>query len=459
MLLKSLQPGESGGVADLGSLVADALPDGLTLVDHRGLICLMNNTAEVINGLDRRTCIGRPLSRWVRDSVAGCNALVDAFESGASVNQIHTSAKGQEFLVSTHFISGGPGDGPLFAIIQRSLDTHEERVHLGRRADRYMSLGRPEPDEDAPDLILSKRTREIIEHGVRAMRLGSRILLTGESGVGKTAIAKAIHNRVAGSARPFVHVNCGSIPESLFESELFGYERGAFTGALQRGKKGLVEAANGGTLFLDEIGETPLAAQAKLLKFLEDGAVQRLGAVDTKAVSTRIVAATNRDLFDMIQHGGFRKDLFFRISTLSLEVPPLRESREVVPQLLQRFTALFARKRRQPLELSEACRQHLMAYAYPGNVRELQNIIEHLAIVSDERAEVSHLPHWVLTAGNRTDDGPPREAATQPTTLREAVREFESSLIEQAIRAHGSKRKAAEVLGVDIATVVRKSRN
>jgi transcriptional regulator with PAS, ATPase and Fis domain len=254
-------------------------------------------------------------------------------------------------------------------------------------------------------------------------------------------IARHLHETVCGSTRPFVQVNCGSIPETLFESEMFGYERGAFTGALQGGKKGLIESAAGGTLFLDEVGEIPLQCQAKLLKFLEDGSVQRVGGATSRRVDVRILAATNRNLETMIGAGLFRRDLFHRLKVLTIDVPPLREQPELIEPLIAKLLDRVN---------DEACRARLATYAYPGNVRELANILERLSVVCDSIATVSDMEEGAgpETIGQVIDD-------TMPLKVR--VRAYEHGLIDEAVRRHGSKRKAARALGVDIGTVVRKT--
>jgi transcriptional regulator with PAS, ATPase and Fis domain len=233
---------------------------------------------------------------------------------------------------------------------------------------------------------------------------------------------------------------------------MFGYERGAFTGALSGGKKGLIEAADAGTLFLDEVGEIPLAMQAKLLKFLETGSVQRVGGSAEKSVKVRIIAATNRKLEEMVRAGHFRRDLYYRLAVVPLHVRSLSESPELIGELIDHFVAGVNLQRDQPLAISDECRKHLMAYSYPGNIRELQNIIQQISVVATARADAIHLPEPVLmrhaAQPGRLDDG---------GTLKSRVRAYERQLIEAAIGRLGSKSKAAEALGVDIGTIVRKT--
>tara|TARA_B100001939_G_scaffold333622_1_gene333775 strand:- start:4471 stop:5202 length:732 start_codon:yes stop_codon:yes gene_type:complete len=223
-----------------------------------------------------------------------------------------------------------------------------------------------------------------------------------------------------------------------------------------------------GTLFLDEVGEIPLYCQPKLLQFLETGTVQRLGATTAKQVNVKIIAATNRNLEKMVAEDTFRKDLFYRLCVIRIKTPPLRETREIVPELIENFLAHLVKKRGRPLRFSKEAWTRLVTYDYPGNIRELQNIIEHLAVECDEVVKpenlldcITHASQYVSLGGGRQysmdDEGPPVPHPDQPENLKDLVRHFELTVIEKAIELHGSKRKAAQALGVDVATIVRKT--
>ncbi|MDD2706161.1 MAG: sigma 54-interacting transcriptional regulator, partial [Acidocella sp.] len=304
---------------------------------------------------------------------------------------------------------------------------------------------------EAPTLLFPETLEEQVRRAARAYRRRVRILLLGESGVGKTAIARHVHNQAAGRDAPFVHVNCGSIPETLFESEMFGYERGAFTGALQAGKRGYIETAKGGTLFLDEVGEIPLSSQAKLLKFLEDNTIQPVGSAVSKCIETTVITATNRDLRQMIAQGSFRGDLFYRIANFPVPIPPLRE-RSDKEALLDAILTKVNAGRQPRLRLSPPCRAMLLAAPLPGNVRELSSIIDYLDIVADEVATPAHLAEGLISP----------EPATTPLPvegkLKDMTATFEDQMIRAAIARHGSKREAARHLGIDGATLIRKLR-
>lgn len=446
------------------STIADLLPDGMIVVDRRGIICYFNSAAESFNEITRSEIVGHSVSEFVARSRVDSSSLPEAFANGARINQIVEDAGGRSYMLSTRCARKWRGEISCFVIIQRNLESIAKVAGSVSSDDTGLglSVGAPAFGDKEP-VIAGRATLALVERGLRAMALGSRVLMLGESGVGKTELARLLHRRSGQGERPFVHVNCGSIPDSLFESEMFGYEKGSFTGALSRGKKGLIEAAEGGTLFLDEVGEIPLHCQAKMLQVLEEGIVQRVGAISPRRLKVQIVAATNRDLLKMVDEGRFRRDLYYRLSVVTLVLPPLRERPELISQLLDRFIAAINRRRQQPLELTAECRRYLENYSFPGNIRELQNVIEHLAVVCDLTATAADLPF--VEPGLELQETPLElrgvgvsdPAALEGGYLRKMVRNFESRVIQAAISETGSKRKAAERLGVDIATIVRKS--
>jgi transcriptional regulator with PAS, ATPase and Fis domain len=280
------------------------------------------------------------------------------------------------------------------------------------------------------------------------------VLLHGETGAGKTYLARLIHRLGPSPERPFVHVNCASIPESLFEREMFGHVRGAFTDA-RESRPGLVEAAEGGTLFLDEIGELPAAAQPKLLQVLEEGAVRRLGATHAQRAHFRLIAATNRDLGEMLRQRAFREDLYYRCAVLEYRVPALRERRGEVPALLEYFLARNAPPGAGRPEITPAALALLSAYPWPGNLRELDNCIRRvLAYARGGPVEVRHLPerfHAPESVAAAAERGAPRSASAYvaPDDPDQEVR-----MIEEALRAEGGNRtRAARRLGMSRATL------
>jgi formate hydrogenlyase transcriptional activator len=275
----------------------------------------------------------------------------------------------------------------------------------------------------------------------------STVLVLGETGTGKELIAHAIHNLSARCGRPFVKLNCAAIPFDLLESELFGHEKGAFTGAVAQ-KIGRFEMADTGTLFLDEIGDLPLAVQPKLLRVLQEQEFERLGSGRTHHINVRLVAATHRDLAQMVAHNEFRSDLYYRLNVFPVLVPPLRERREDIRQLVQHFVEVFARRMGKHIEqIPETTMNAFIAYPWPGNVRELQNLIERAVIRSDDGVLPNPLP--------------PSQTNTIPTVAPQGtLREHEATLILQTLRAAGGMiggpRGAAARLGLKRTTLVSK---
>ncbi len=291
----------------------------------------------------------------------------------------------------------------------------------------------------------------------KVARTSSTVLITGESGTGKGIVARMLHeqsNRLSGQ---FVAVNCSAIPEQLMEAEFFGHTKGAFTSA-DRARKGLLLQADKGTIFLDEIGELPLHMQSKLLNVLEEKEVRPVGSEVARHVDVRIIAATNRDLADLSGRGGFREDLFFRLSMFQIALPPLRERREDIPGLI-RF--LLRSKRDIPEELSSIeidplAEEVLLSYSWPGNVRELDNVINRARILAeDNRITVSDLPSKII--GVTPLPGAAGEAIAAESPLRERVRKYESELMLRAVEeAGGDRRLAAQRLGISLSTLYRK---
>lgn len=279
------------------------------------------------------------------------------------------------------------------------------------------------------------------------------VLLLGESGTGKELVAQAIHEHSARADKPFVTVECAGLPEALFESELFGYEKGAFTGATQR-KPGLIESAAGGTLFLDEIGDIPLSMQVKLLRVLEMGLFRRVGGVEPLRADFRLIGATHRDLQEMVKSGQFRQDLYFRISTFPILIPPLRERREDLPLLIRSLLKRIAPGRE--LSLSPEAKACLMSYNFPGNIRELLNMLERASILVDGRQILpEHLPDAC------PDESPTAAAATAlPFGDVVSLEEMEKRYLRWALdRLPPSRREQAHALGVSERTLFRKIEN
>lgn len=303
-------------------------------------------------------------------------------------------------------------------------------------------------DEDTRLVGQSKAISDLKKMASQVAPEDSRVLITGENGTGKELVARMIHAASPRQRGPFVAVNCAALPEDLIESELFGYEKGAFTGAV-KAKPGRFEMAGGGTLFLDEIGEMSEKTQAKLLRAVEEGRITRLGGTAEIKTDVRIISATNKDLKKEISDGKFREDLFYRLAVLPIEIPPLRERREDIPLLVQHFADRFCKKRGRPSKKFSADAMKLFSnYAYPGNIRELANYVERIVIMASgdsiKAADVEmFIPHLVEKA---------------PTgTLKAACEQFEREYIKSSIaRADGNMTRAAEILGLERSHLYKK---
>jgi two-component system, NtrC family, response regulator HydG len=295
-----------------------------------------------------------------------------------------------------------------------------------------------------------RRTMRLVEQVADS---SATVLILGESGAGKELFARTIHELSARRSGPFVAVNCAALPETLLESELFGYEKGAFTGAAAR-REGRFEAADGGTLFLDEVGDLSLVTQPKILRVLQEGEFERLGATRMIRVDVRIVAATNHDLAQMVRDKRFREDLYYRLNVITVTVPPLRERRADVPLLAQHFLRIYAAKNNRRLEgFTDEALRRLEAYAWPGNVRELENVIERAVVLArDGLIDVSHLSDEI--AGAQSEGSVPQAIAALVGT---PLAEVERRLLDETLRVtKGNKTMTAKLLGIDVRTVSRK---
>jgi TyrR family helix-turn-helix protein len=294
-----------------------------------------------------------------------------------------------------------------------------------------------------------------LRQAMRVATADSSVLILGESGVGKGVIADMIHHNSRRADRPLIKINCGAIPESLVEAELFGYEKGAFTGANTGGKPGQFELANEGILFLDEVAELPLSAQVKLLRFLEDGGITRLGATEERKVDVRVLAATHRDLDDMVEKGTFRLDLYYRLNVIPIHVPALRERRDCLVPLIRHYIDHFSLLNNESRRLSRAAIDALCNYSFPGNVRELMNICERLVVMSEtEVIDMVDLPGQV--AGSVKTRLPEEMDWPETVTLQEALETVERNILTKARERYRSQSRIAEVLGVNQSTIARK---
>ena len=305
-----------------------------------------------------------------------------------------------------------------------------------------------------PIIAYSIEMGKVLQVATKVAQVTSTVMILGESGVGKEVVARFVHNASLRRGGPFVTINCGAIPPNLLESELFGYEAGAFTGAKRQGKPGMIETASSGTLFLDEISDLPLDLQVKLLQVIQERRLTRVGGIQPIEVDIRIIAATNRDLAKMVERGEFRADLFYRLNVVPIVIPPLRSRRDDIIPLIYHFLAKHNNTLRYNKTISRETREVLTQYSWPGNVRELENLIERLVVtVEGDEIGVEDLPQHVKERDVNCNS---KVIVEGVIPLREAVEEVERQLIKHAQEEHETTYEIAEALGVNQSTVVRK---
>ena len=304
-------------------------------------------------------------------------------------------------------------------------------------------------------VVHSRKMRKVVETAIRVATIDTTVLITGETGAGKEVIAKIIHKASPRHGGPFITINCGAIPETLLESEMFGYEDGAFTGAKKGGKIGLLEAANNGTVLLDEIGDLPLLLQVKLLRFIQDRQIFRVGSTKPIKLNVRLLAATNLDLKKMVKENKFREDLYYRLNVIPINLPPLRERIDDIIPLAQSFLTKFCKKYNMEKRFAEDVFDVLEMHAWPGNIRELENIIERALIISeDELVRGRHIQNY-LENGDESNDIA-QDGLSKPLSLKEEKELLEKRIISEAIDSGLSTRQVAKILKVDHSTIVRK---
>ncbi len=331
----------------------------------------------------------------------------------------------------------------LLATIEGALQEKKQRQRM-ESSPRSSSI--PEPDIIGE----SSQIREIFERVEKVSRANTTVLLLGESGTGKSLIARAIHARSYRRDRPFVDVSCASIPEGLLEAELFGTEKGAYTGALNTTRKGYFERAAGGTIFLDEIGEISGAVQVKLLRVLQERRFERLGGTEPLNIDVRVITATNRNLEDAVAEGRYRQDLYYRLNVIPIVVPPLRDHRDDIPPLIDYFIGKYTRENGLGNKhMSDSALDICMAYDWPGNIREVENAVESAVVLSDgESILPEHLPDFTHAPAIEPNAGPVQG------TLKDSRGQAEKLLIQQALMESGGNRtRAAEALGVTVRTI------
>ncbi|MDQ0338139.1 PAS domain S-box-containing protein [Caldalkalibacillus uzonensis] len=429
----------------------EACQEGIYIADHNLVSLYVNKAYQRLTEMSPTELIGKKTTQLVEEGIISESVCKLVLESRSEKSILQKFKSGKLLLVT-----GTPlfdDQQQLKYIVVTARDVTElnrlknELAETKKRSEMYLrelSNLKSQSIRNVEIIAESPEMKELLATACRIAQVDSPVLILGESGVGKEILAKFIHYSSPRQNKPLIKINCGAIPPQLLESELFGYEPGAFTDARRNGKPGMFELANQGTIFLDEIGELPLELQVKLLRVLQDFEVTRIGGTKPIRLNIRVITATNKPLDEMVKTQSFREDLYYRINVVPLHIPPLRKRKEdifpLVRQTLEKLNKRYGKNKRFSLRALE----QLENYQWPGNVRELQNIIERLFVMIDETViDVQHLPFK-------------QTQSTQQGTLKEQLEMVEKQIILTALEKHHTMRKAAQALGIDPSTLTRK---
>jgi PAS domain S-box-containing protein len=441
--------------------IIDSSSDGLFVCDGEANVLRMNPASEKIHQIDAEKIVGRNMHQLIEQGFIDRSAALETSLTRKPVTLLQNK-DGRKLMSTASPVFDEAGQLARIVVSERDIseldrlqrEIEAQEAMKDQLRDQVLEL---QQEKLAQRRVIARSPNMLraLQQAIKVSQAESSILLLGESGVGKGLVAELIHQHSARSESPLIKINCGAIPETLIEAELFGYEKGAFTGAQAKGKPGYLELADGGILFLDEIAELPLASQVKLLRFLEDGQVTRLGATGGKQVDVRILAATHRDLEEMVRQRSFRQDLYYRLNVIPILIPAVRDRKECLVPLLRHYIDLFARKNKVSKRLTSKALDVLTCYAYPGNVRELMNICERLVVMTEtETIDSDDLPATIRQESEPA--GVTELAWKNGMTLQESLDQVEKSLILQVRQRFRSQTEVAAALGVNQSTIARK---
>ncbi len=438
--------------------ILDSSDDGIHITDGQGITLRFNKSCERIDGVRADYVIGKNMEELVREGIYSESVALAVIRDKKQISMLQ-KVNGKE-VVGT----GTPvfKNGELYRIVINSRDITELNT-LKRKLkesklinEEYQNelqlLSSKEKAASCNIIYNSDKMERIIDLTLRVAKVDSTVLIEGESGVGKGILSYFLHNNSLRRNKPFIKINCGAIPENLLESELFGYEKGSFTGANKEGKVGLVQLADEGTLFLDEIGELPLNLQVKLLNVIQNKEISRVGGNSVIPVNIRIIAATNRDLLDMVKKYKFREDLYYRLNVIPITLPSLRERKEDLPPLINHFLNTFNEKYNYNKAISPDAMKLLLNYNWPGNVREVENLIERLLVTSNndliDKYDISGLPMFNM-ADNIDFD-------YKNKNYKAITDDFDRKLFVEVMKDCKSTAEMSEILDLDRSTIRKK---
>lgn len=449
--------------------IGDAVSDGICMTDGQGIVVAINKGYTEITGISEEMIIGKSIQTLVDQGLFTRAVSLLVIEQKRKIQSMSTIiSNGKKVLITGNPFFDEEGNVIRVLTVMRDLSEllklKEDLEKVERESEKYrselISIKLQQESRFVGESREIQKVRELVKY---VSKTDATVLITGETGCGKEVICREIHENSLRSTGPYIKVNCAAIPESLMESELFGYEKGAFTNAHNKGKLGMFEVASGGTILLDEIGEMPLNLQSKLLRVLQEKEIMRIGGTKGIELDVRVLAATNQDLTKLVAAGKFREDLFYRLNVIPLHMPPLRERPEDLSLLAHHFLQKFNAKYGKMKTLDHLAFLALEDYPWPGNVRELENVMERMVVIDDEPAitqqkiqsllgikerQMPQSSYPVIAEGDLQED----------VSFKEAIEALERHLIQTALEKHGSTHKAAKALDMSQPTFFRKAK-
>lgn len=449
-------------------VLLNCIDEAILIVDRDANILKYNETFSRLTDLMGRSLVGMNLKDIVASGILRESAALKSLEVKKKIDMNLTYETGQ--TATWTYIPVFDERGELVMTVGTGRDmtklvTLEKKLKISETIiSQYegRNLKMAGDGGQVEIIYFSSVMQQVIRLGWKAAATSSPVLIWGETGVGKEIMAALIHQLSDRSTKPFIAINCASIPDELLEAELFGYEEGSFTGAKRSGKKGLLQDAHEGTLFLDEIGELPLKMQSKILRFLQEGKFKKIGGNKTQVVDVRILCATNLTMDQLMNSKHFRQDLFYRLAVIPVFIPPLRDRQEDIPPLILHFIQIFNAKYKTDIKLPAKLMNRLYTYEWPGNVRELKNVIERMAIMyasqelSEEDLELILNINPRQDSSDRSLPAPEPAMPVLPPSLPKAMEQFEEQWIRQAYQMTGTIVGAAKLLGINPSTIHRK---
>lgn len=426
--------------------------DGLHILDNEGNTLYINSACTRIEGISKEEAMKKNIRQLLEDGVYSESVTLKVLQTKEPTTILQTTKNGNQVLAT-----GTPtfnNDGSVDKIVVNSRDITDLNFLKKELSAREAELERLKLEQGRFSNIIAKSPamQRVLSLALTISKVDSTVLISGESGVGKGLIARFIHDNSPRSNMPFIKIDCSSIPETLFESEIFGYEKGAFTGAEKSGKLGLLEMANGGTVFLDEIGEMPLSMQPKIMRAIQDREIVSVGGNKVKKLDVRFISATNVDLIQRVIDKTFREDLYYRLNVVPVNIPPLRDRQEDIIPLIAYILDKVNTRYSFNKQLTPEVRDALIRYTWPGNVRQLENYIERILVSSpDDLINLQSIPHDMLKANSYSFS-----FNLDNEEYQDILGKYDLFVLKDTIRREGSVPKAAKKLGINPTTLRRK---